>query len=244
MATPPSNTLTTARDQARSHVVAQVLSAAGRQLSNAGAGSLSLRAIARELGIASSAIYRYVPSRDALLTLLIVQGYDDLGAYVEDATRKPRRADLPRRWTAICRSTREWAAQHPSQWALLYGSPVPGYAAPQDTVPPAARVPSLVVALLADAVRRGRLDDGSALPVSPRLRSTLKPAHAFALQLAPGVDLPDELLVRGLAAWEWLVGAVSYELSGHRVGSVADDDTYVDEVVHRIGTWVGLLPPR
>lgn len=240
--TTTANTLLSARERARADVIDQVVRAARRQLTTEGAGALSLRAVARELGMASSAIYRYVPSRDALLTLLIIAAYDDLGAHVEDAARTPRRSDLPRRWGQICRSTRRWALAHPSQWALLYGSPVPGYAAPQDTITPATRVPSLLTALLGDGVRRGAVDERSLLPVSPRLRSALAPARVFARELDAGPDLPDELLLRGLAAWESVVGAVSYEVFGHRVGSVADDEVFFEEVVRRVGRWVGLLP--
>src|SRR3954465_4125271 len=82
----------TARERVRAELTAEITDAARRQLASVGAAGLSLRAVARELGMASSALYRYFPSRDELLTRLIVDGYDDLGAAGEaadDPSRPP-----------------------------------------------------------------------------------------------------------------------------------------------------------
>jgi AcrR family transcriptional regulator len=111
------------------------------------------------MGMASSAVYRYFPSRDELLTRLIIDGYDALGAAAEDADDPTA---LPReRWLAACRAVRSWALTHPHEYALLYGSPVPGYAAPRDTVPSAARVGVVLGRILGDAARCRRSPDAS-----------------------------------------------------------------------------------
>ena len=103
----------------------------------------------------SSAVYRYFPSRDDLLTRLIIDGYDALGAAAEAADRP---GEAPReRWLAVCRAVRAWALAHPHEYALLYGSPVPGYTAPQDTVPAASRVGVVLGRILGDAARAGAL---------------------------------------------------------------------------------------
>src|SRR3954463_9000324 len=129
---------TTARERARAELTAEITELARAQLATVGAAGLSLRAVARELGMASSAMYRYFPSRDDLLTRLIIEGYDALGTAAEDADDPT--APPPDRWLAVCRAVRDWARAHPHEYALLYGSPVPGYAAPRDTVPAAIRV--------------------------------------------------------------------------------------------------------
>src|SRR3954467_4058552 len=121
----------TARERVRAELTADIADAARRQLAEVGAAALSLRAVARELGMASSAVYRYFPSRDDLLTRLIIDGYDDLGSAAEDAD-DPAAAPHDR-WMAVCRAVRHWAVAHPYEYALLYGSPVPGYEAPRDT---------------------------------------------------------------------------------------------------------------
>src|SRR5581483_1418698 len=121
-------------------LTAAIKDAARRQVAAVGAAALSLRAVARELGVVSSALYRYFPSRDDLLTALIIDAYDDLGATAEQAVAASHR-DPPRaRWRAVCDAIRDWARAHPHEYALLYGSPVPGYRAPDETVPHAARV--------------------------------------------------------------------------------------------------------
>ena len=140
----------TARERARREITAEITAAARAQLVQSGAPGLSLRAVARELGMASSAIYRYFPSRDALLTALLVEGYDDLGGTVEQAEGAVPRSDLVGRWTTAGRAVRSWALAHPHEYALLYGSPVPGYAAPADTIDPASRVPRVLLGVLAD----------------------------------------------------------------------------------------------
>ncbi len=103
---------------------------AREHLAEHGAAALSLRAVARDLGMVSSGIYRYVASRDELLTRLIVDSYLSLA----DAVRRRHDAvpvdDLEGRWDAIAGAFRRWALDHPQDFALVYGSPVPDYTAP------------------------------------------------------------------------------------------------------------------
>ena len=190
-----------------------VLDSARRHLATSGAESLSVRALARDVGIVSSAIYRYVPSRDALLTLLVIGAYDDLGGAAEKAEWAVTRDDGAGRFLAVCEAVRTWALEHPHEYALIFGTPVPGYAAPQETIGPAGRIPSLLLGILRDGPRSrsgGGLDSGStaAKAVEP-LRDGL------------GSGLAPEELARGLNAWTGLLGAVSMETFGHFTGVVA-----------------------
>ena len=120
----------TARARARAELTDEIKREARRQLAEHGA-DLSLRAVARELGMASSAVYRYFPSRDDLLTALIVDAYDALGETAEQALARAE-GGVTERWLALSTSIRAWAVEHPHDYALLYGSPVPGYRAPRD----------------------------------------------------------------------------------------------------------------
>src|SRR5690348_13608846 len=134
----------TARARVRAELTQEIKDAARAQLATAGASELSLRAIAREMGMVSSALYRYFASRDDLLTALIVDAYDAVGEAAAEAESAVRRGDVVGRWMATTRAVREWAVAHPHEYALIFGSPVPGYSAPQDTIDPAARVPLLL----------------------------------------------------------------------------------------------------
>ena len=223
---------TTARERARAELTAEITDLARAQLATVGAAGLSLRAVARELGMASSAMYRYFPSRDDLLTRLILDGYDAVGAAAEEAD-DPTAAPAER-WLAVCRAVRRWALAHPHEYALLYGSPVPGYQAPPDTVPAAIRVGVVLGRVLGDAARAGLLPDAAG-----ETTGTITPAVAEVL----GGDHPaldDRVRSRGLLAWSALFGVVSFELFGHFTGSVADRDAFFDDAVRDLAGLLGL----
>src|SRR5205814_387273 len=129
----------------------EILDVARRHLASEGAAGLSLRAVAREVGMVSSGIYRYFASRDELLTRLIIEAYDALGEQAEDAARRFARRPPAQRFVATCRAVRTWALANPHQYALLYGTPVPGYAAPADTIAPASRVSTTMLRVVAHA---------------------------------------------------------------------------------------------
>src|SRR5215470_10195637 len=146
------NASQTARQRARAELTREIKEAARRQLAETGAPQLSLRAVARELGMVSSALYRYFPSRDDLLTALIIDAYDSLGEAAEAAAAEANGTGGPRSgWRAVCHAVRDWARANPHEYALIYGSPVPGYRAPRDTVAPAARVPLVLGQLVRDS---------------------------------------------------------------------------------------------
>ncbi|MER7951293.1 TetR/AcrR family transcriptional regulator [Streptomyces sp. NPDC096079] len=223
-----------ARARARIEITAAIKDEARTQLAAEGAAKLSLRAVARELGMVSSALYRYFPSRDDLLTALIVDAYDAVGATAEQAAADTAAQRPLDRWTAVCRAVRAWALAHPHEYALIYGSPVPGYTAPQDTVVPASRVGLVLI----DIARRAHTGEGVALPPLPE---ELRPeAVRMSADFAP--DLPPALAISLVAAWSQLFGLVSFEVFGqfHRV--VEDRDAFFAAAARRLGQDVGLLP--
>lgn len=183
----------------------------GRQhLATHGAAALSLRAVARDLGVVSSAVYRYVESRDELLTLLLIDAFGELGDEVDAAVAQVPADDHAARFLALGRAVREWALREPASYALLFGSPVPGYNAPAErTTGPGTRVIVSLIGILDAASRAGRL----AVPVegSPQLPPTLG-GDLAAIRSEFGLDLPEELVARGVLVWSSLFGAVSFEV--------------------------------
>lgn len=242
--------MTTARDRARTELTAEILACARTQLAEVGPASLSLRAVARDLGMVSSAVYRYVASRDELLTLLLVACYDELGVAVEEADALLERSDCRGRWQAACQRIRTWALEHPHEYALLYGSPVPGYQAPATTVEPATRPTFVLTRIVVDA----HVGPLSTSPTSTRVPvqrrgepDNLGAARAFVQDDYRGRTgtemlhpLDDEIILRTLMAWTNLFGAVSFELFGHLVGSMADPAVFYSDLVDRLADSLGL----
>ncbi|TQM42908.1 TetR/AcrR family transcriptional regulator [Pseudonocardia cypriaca] len=220
-----------ARARVRAELTREIVEAARRHLATDGAAGLSLRAVARELGMASSAVYRYFASRDELLTALIVDAYDAIGGAAEQAESAAAREDLRGRWRAACRATREWALAHPHEYALVYGSPVPGYAAPETTIEPASRVGVLLCRVVADGVAAGTI---APEPDGQRAADLLTPGVAERL------GLPPALAPRVVAAWSSLYGAISFEVFGQTHGVVADHTAYFDATVERLAALIPL----
>jgi AcrR family transcriptional regulator len=224
----------TARERARAELTREIKDEARRQLASSGADGLSLRAVARELGMVSSALYRYFPSRDDLLTALIIDAYDALGTSAERAESKADRADLRGRWRAGCHAVRTWARQHPHEYALIYGTPIPGYQAPPDTVTAAARIPLLLIGVLRDAHADGTL----VVTAETRTPGLERQLTDLAAQIAP--ELPPSVLCGAVVAWTQLFGMLSFELFGQLVGSVDPSDEFFADTVERMAGLVGL----
>lgn len=231
-----------ARERARREITAAIKEEARRQLAADGATRLSLRAVARELGMVSSALYRYFPSRDDLLTALIVDAYDAVGAAAETGLAAGRRDPLAR-LLAVCRAVRGWALAHPHEYALIYGSPVPGYAAPPDTVAPASRVGLALIAVVRDARADGLLTPGGDPAPPAALRADLAALRERLGPAATGPDDAGEVLGDALiAAWAQLFGLISFEVYGQFQEVVSDRDALFDRAVTRLGRTLGLRP--
>jgi len=227
----------TARERVRRELTSEIKEVALAQLASGGGAALSLRAIARDMGMASSALFRYFHNRDALLTALIIDSYSSLAEAAEAAEARVHQQSIEDRWMAICRGVRNWAVAHPHEYALIFGSPIPGYAAPPGTVGPASRVPLLLGDLLGDLMSGRSYDAGAHPEPSVTVQRAIDPVRAV---MPEGV--PSDLMVRGLMAWTYLFGAVSFEVFGHRHNVIADYEAFFDHEVRRLAAMVGLVP--
>lgn len=223
-------------------MTAMVLEVARRQLAQVGPAALSLRAIAREIGVVPSALYRYFPGRDAILTSLISTAYEDLAAAAETAEAKVEQADLLGRWCAVWSGCRRWALDHPHEYALLYGTPVQDYRAPEDTVVPGTRVIAALARILADSPL-------APIPGYPQPNDTLHADAEAVIAAMPALDMPvgagtgvDHVLAV-IEAWTTLFGAISFELFGQYRNSIEHPADYLDHLARLTAQRVG-LPPR
>ncbi|MFF5226151.1 TetR/AcrR family transcriptional regulator [Dactylosporangium sp. NPDC000521] len=225
---------TSIRARVRAEMTEEIKAIARRHLATDGA-NLSLRAVARDLGVVSSAIYRYFASRDDLLTALILDAYNSLGQTVEDRERAVGRDDLTGRWMAVCDAVRGWALERPHEYALIYGSPVPGYQAPTDTVAAATRAVTVLGTIIQDAAVARRLPPGPREPVPDAVAADVRRAGAM---IAP--DVPDAVTARALSAWVTLFGLVSFEVFGQLNNVVEHRGEFFEHQMRAQARFVGL----
>jgi AcrR family transcriptional regulator len=210
------------RQQSREQIEARIIELGRRQLVDRGAAGLSVRAIARDLGMVSSAVYRYVSSRDELLTLLLV-AYSDLADTVERA-----RETVGELWSddviAIARATRRWALAHPACWALLYGSPVPGYHAPPErTVAVGTRVVAAMFDAVAAGIATGDIRLTNDVVPQPMSSDFERIRHEFAF---PG---DDQVLAKCFLLWAGVLGAINLEVFGqYGADTLTDSEALFD----------------
>jgi AcrR family transcriptional regulator len=214
------------RARVRAELTAEIKAIARRQITDDGPANINLRAIARELGMVSSAVYRYFASRDELLTALIVDAYNDLGEVSERADASvadDHPGDVEGRFLAVAHAAYRWARAEPNQYLLLFGTPVPGYAAPDDTIVPATRFTSVLLHILDEAARQG------ATPaVAPEVPSTAVD-DLERVRVLTGTTAPDAMMIAGMQVWTGLFGAISFILNGQFRNVITDVDAVFDE---------------
>ncbi|MGW1864743.1 TetR/AcrR family transcriptional regulator [Streptomyces mauvecolor] len=190
----------TPRERYRAQVRAEIKQHAWEQIATAGASALSLNAIAKQMGLSGPALYRYFAGRDELITELVRDAYRSLADTLRAATESSG-ADI----TTLAQALRGWALEDPNRYFLVYGTPVPGYHAPDD------------ITVIADEIMRMLLDACTALPSGG-------PATSFAEHLqehrrwAEGHPAPPAALHRALVFWTRLHGVLSLEAAGHFAG--------------------------
>lgn len=200
------------RERLRAATTDEIKAIARQQMTQQGAAAISLRAIAAQMGMTAPALYRYFSSRDELLTVLILDAYNSLADSLQVARDGTTSEDAARRLWNTLLAYREWALAYPVDYALIFGSPIPGYHAPgDDTIPTAQRTMGIMLELMLEVYRQYQLK-----PIS----GTAEQTKALHTQLAEWKqrlerEYPLELLHAALAAWAKLQGLITLELFGH-----------------------------
>lgn len=214
------------RQRQRDATMAEIRDVARRQLGVTGAAALSLRAVAREMGLTAPALYRYYDDRDALLTALIVDGYTSLCGELEAA--RDAMPDPGTRLAAMSLAYRRWAVAHPHEFALVFGAPVPGYAAPEDgpTHEAGMRFGAVFLEVFADVHAMTSFALPPAKHRTPGLDAAL---GAWKDGPAP---LPAGAMQVFLSCWARLHGMITLEVFGHLkwVGLPGPEDLFRAEI--------------
>ncbi len=218
------------RERLRQATITEIKQAALEQIAREGASSLSIRGIGRAIGMSPAGLYRYYDSLDSLLTELIADAYNDLADAVDAAVSGP--GTVSDRLVAGMLAYRGWCVEHRNQFLLIFGTPVPGYAAPEEgpTVEATRRIGAAFFALVHEGWRSGALD----LPVAPR-RAT--PAEMQFLEgVAP--EFPASWLPAFVGAWAHFHGMVTLEILGQLDWIYPDASLfYRTEVERLVGSW-------
>ncbi|MFI6857974.1 TetR/AcrR family transcriptional regulator [Streptomyces sp. NPDC050416] len=211
----------TPRERYRAQLRAEIKERAWEQIAAAGAPGLSLNAIAKQMGMSGPALYRYFASRDELITELIRDAYRSLADTVSAAAASG--ADL----AGLGRALRTWALDDPQRYFLIYGTPVPGYSAPDDVTAIASEI---MGALLDAAQPAGTAAD---TPDAGHPDTPLEAHLAEHRQWAADHPAPPAALRRALRFWTRLHGILSLELAGHFTGMGLDPaQLYENELRH------------
>ncbi len=236
---PAGSPTPTRRARLRAETTGEILQLARRQLAEYGPGGLSLRAIARQMGTAPSALYRYFPSQSDLVTVLCVEAYDSLAAALVAARDAVPAGDHGGRWLAVCHSFRRWSLDHRADFALIFGTPLPGYQAPEDaTAAAAGRLVRVAVEVYAAAVQAGAADTTRA-QVPPGLRTG--PLWA---PLLDDIAAASEPVLAGvvLSAWASLLGFLVAEIFGSLTRLIADTGLLYQAHVSTVMLGMGYQP--
>lgn len=211
------------RELSRTKMMRSILSLGFAQLDAGGTEAVNLRAVARELGVVSSALYRYVRNRDELLTLLIEDAFGQLA----DAVQHEDPGSLP----DLAQAMRRWALSHPQRWALIYGSPIAGYFAPERTIDQGTRVMRMMIEQLAAA--------SPSAPQTSASRALLSDLSAIQREWAPALDLA--VIELALDGWTHLIGLISAEVFG-QLGrdTLSEPEEFFTRAVERLAASLGL----
>ncbi|MGI5143072.1 MULTISPECIES: TetR/AcrR family transcriptional regulator [unclassified Streptomyces] len=203
------------RARIRAETAEEIRAIAKRHLATEGA-NLSLRAVARDAGLVPSALYRYFPSRDSLLTALITDAYAALAASAKATEAAAPRDDLRARFLALSHGVRSWALNHPAEYALIYGSPVPGYAAPPEMVGPASGVVVTLIGILFDAAERGLRPTVPPRPLPAATAADLRRLLSQSPKPKPAWTdpAPESVIAIAFTLWTQLFGLVTFEVFG------------------------------
>ena len=230
-----SGPMTTRRNRNRDRMTAEIKEAALAQLAELGPGALSVRGIARAIGMSPAGIYRYFDGLDDLITELITDAYDDLSDAI--AAGSSGTGPAVERMRGAMLSYRQWCIEHPNRFLLIFGTPIPGYAAPEEgpTVVANRRIGEVFFSLGVEAWRRGEL------AVSP---DDVAESQEVELAAMLDPDLPAGFVGRFLSTWAHFHGLVTLEIL-HQLDWVypAPDRVYEREIDRMLELLTGSPAP-
>jgi AcrR family transcriptional regulator len=225
----------TRRERQREATREEILSAAWKQIGEQSVTSLSLRAIAREMGVTAPALYRYFPSRDDLVTVLIIEAFNSFSASLEASRDACKLDDHIARFRVVCKAYFQWALSNPQKYALIFGTPVPGYVLDERAGPAAQRGFLVLQNVIGEAHAAGKIS-GDAVAV--RLPAALKSQYEVLKKY--GMPYTSIVTHLALSAWSIVHGMTSLYLYGYFSGFLADQsESFVNLEIEKMIRTIG-----
>lgn len=225
----------TRRERQREATREEILTTAWRQIANEGVASLSLRAIAREMGMTAPGLYRYFPSRDDLVTVLIVDAFNSFSMALESSRDACRPDDHVARFRVVCKAYFQWAVSNAQKYALIFGAPIPGYQFDQRAGPAAQRGFLVLQTVIGEAYAAGKITrDAVTVHLPAALKSQYEVLKKYGMPYVPVVTHI------ALSTWSTIHGMASLYLYGYFSGFLADQsESFVNLEIEKIIRTIG-----
>ena len=226
----------TRREKLRDATREEIMSTAWKQIGEVGASGLSLRGIAREMGMTAPGLYRYYKDRDALVTALLMDAFGSFTSALETGCGTRKADDHAGRFRMMCKSYFQWAVQNPQHYMLLFGTPIQGYFFAEELGPVARRSFLVLQGVIGEAFKAGKVKgEVAALKLPTSLKS-----HYEALGKL-GMPYTGVVTQLALSAWSMIHGMTSLFLYNYLAGFLQDNvDAFVEFEIKKMAKILGL----
>lgn len=227
----------TRRERLRLSTLEEIKATAWKQAAEQGAAALSLRAIAREMGMTAPGLYRYYRDRDALVTGLLIDAFDSFSVALEEARDGCPKNDHAGRFRAICRSYFQWGITSPQKYQFLFGTPIPRYQLSGEVGPAAQRSFLVLQGVIGEAYAAGRIREKVK---SPRMKAGLKTQYNLLRTL--GMPYPVHVTHLALSTWSTMHGITSLCLYGYFSGFLGEQvSNFLEMEIERMIRSIGIV---
>lgn len=226
------------KEAIREATIDEIKASARKLMGEHGTAGLSIRAIAREMDLTPAALYHYFGSLDDIITALILDAFNALADAMEQSAEVEGSA-AERLMSALI-AYRRWALDHPADFQLIYGNPLPGYHAPREvTVPAVVRGFSVLVALIEEMFQKGE-----AVPKAPYDHIPPRVEQGIREMIEnDGYPVSALSLYLGIVGWTQLHGIIMLELFNHLQPVLHDVDAYYQGQLRSLFINMGLKDP-
>ena len=238
------------RDRLRAATTEEIIQTARRLLVQSGPDAMSLRAIARDMGMTAPGLYRYFDSHEELLRHVCAGIFTELGQDIHQAihaaaalpggTDDADAATLTAKMVAACSEFRRWSLDHQAEFGLLFGVPLPGLDDGRYDIADecALAFAGTFYALFLELWKADPFPVPEAEEIDPGLRDQL-----LRYRDALGAGIPVGAVLTFLRCWTLLYGAVAMEVFGHLRFALTDPAPMFEITLGDLASLVGLRYP-